>query len=248
MLTIDFKRINIQKNDVILDLGCGEGRHALGAKITHPNALVIGLDLSFKDLQEAKNRHNNFCVDHEKSTTFDSGFIYSQGNAYQLPFSDMSIDHIICSEVLEHIDDYESVLDEISRIIKPGGTLNISVPRHWPERVCWYFSKAYHSVPGGHLRIFKSKELKAHIKKRTFSYLTMHWAHALHSPYWWLRCLFWHKDEKQQHWLVQQYHKLLVWDLVQKPWLTQKLEKCLNPIMGKSVVMYFKKPTVKTHD
>ncbi|HOY24266.1 MAG TPA: SAM-dependent methyltransferase, partial [Cellvibrio sp.] len=36
----------------------------------------------------------------------------------------------------------------------------------------------------------------------------------------------------------------LVWDLMQKPWITQTLEKLLNPVLGKSVVMHFRKDDI----
>lgn len=39
--------------------------------------------------------------------------------------------------------------------------------------------------------------------------------------------------------LVDYYHKLLVWDLMKKPKVTRITEKLLDPVMGKSVVMYF---------
>ncbi len=65
-----------------------------------------------------------------------------------------------------------------------------------------------------------------------------HGAHALHVPYWWLQCLFWAKRESSK--IVKAYHKLLVWDLLNKPWITQVIDKILNPVMGKSIVMYFK--------
>jgi len=41
---------------------------------------------------------------------------------------------------------------------------------------------------------------------------------------------------------VKAYHKLLVWDLMNRPWLTRALDAVLNPLMGKSVVLYFTKP------
>jgi len=40
---------------------------------------------------------------------------------------------------------------------------------------------------------------------------------------------------------VRTYHKLLVWDLLKRPRITQLLERWMNPVMGKSVVMYFRK-------
>ena len=60
----------------------------------------------------------------------------------------------------------------------------------------------------------------------------------MHSPYWWLKCAFWGQDNNP---LVKSYHKLLVWDLLDRPLLTRTIERGLNPVMGKSVVMYFQK-------
>jgi hypothetical protein len=123
--------------------------------------------------------------------------------------------------------------------LKPGGLFCASVPRTWPEQICWYFSTAYHSVEGGHLRIFAASELRGEIEAQGFSFLRRHWAHALHSPYWWMKCIAW--ENQDQNWLIKQYHRFLVWDLMDRPWLTRALETVLNPLMGKSVVLYFRK-------
>jgi SAM-dependent methyltransferase len=147
---------------------------------------------------------------------------------------------VICSEVLEHIPNYASFLDEIHRVLKPGGLFAVSVPRYFPEWVCWQLSDAYHEVEGGHVRIFRTGELKQRIQNLGMKFLTRHWAHSLHVPYWWLKCLFWKNAD--EHFLVTQYHRLLVWDLMHRPWLTQALDRLLNPLLGKSVVMYFRQP------
>ena len=60
---------------------------------------------------------------------------------------------------------------------------------------------------------------------------------ALPQSYWWLKCLFWNRAE--DHPLVKAYHRFLVWDLMKRPLLTRALEAILNPVMGKSVAMYF---------
>jgi hypothetical protein len=52
-----------------------------------------------------------------------------------------------------------------------------------------------------------------------------------------LKCLFWRQDP--QHPWVDAYHRFLVWDLMENPWLTRWLDKLLNPILGKSIVMYY---------
>lgn len=236
VLTVNLAELNIQPYERVLDLGCGEGRHTVGVNYYASEALVFGVDLNFADIQAAKSKHQAFVQ--------NTNYIYVQADGFNLPFGDESFDHIICSEVLEHIEDYAAVLVEIQRLLKPKGNLCISVPRAWPERICWKLSAEYYLVPGGHVRIFDVGELKTSVSNLGFQLYKYHWAHALHAPYWWLRCLFWRKEESQQHLLVKMYHRFLVWDMMKKPWFSQTLEKLLNPWFGKSTVLYFKKHAV----
>jgi len=233
MLTINFKDILLNAGDIVLDLGCGEGRHVINAYL-HGDVLALGVDLSLRDLSTAKQRFAPFAQDGDKN------FCLQQADATRLPFADESIDKIICSEVLEHIENYQGVLREINRVLKPNGILAVSVPRAWPERICWWLSAAYHQVEGGHIRIFNGRKLRQEIESLQLQFTKRHWAHALHSPFWWLKCLWWKTQDESR--IIKLYHRLLVWDLMQRPWLTQTLEKFLNPLLGKSVVMYFKKP------
>lgn len=234
MQTVDFRHFPLETGDVVLDLGCGEGRHVISAYI-EGDVQSVGVDLSLADLQTTRDKFADF---HEPDNAAKS-FALSSANALALPFADNSFDKVICSEVLEHIPDYQGALKEIQRVLKPGGLFCASVPRTWPEKICWSLSDAYHQVVGGHLRIFRARNLRGEIEGLGFHHFHRHWAHALHAPYWWLQCLFW--DTKEDNWLVAQYHRFLVWDLMDRPAFTRILERLLNPIMGKSVVMYFRK-------
>jgi len=69
-----------------------------------------------------------------------------------------------------------------------------------------------------------------------------HHAHALHSPYWWLKCAVGVQDD--EHPLATTYHKLLVWDIMRKPAVTQLADRALNPLIGKSLVVYASKASV----
>lgn len=231
MLTINFKRLGFKDGDKLLDLGCGEGRHLIHACLEH-NIQGVGVDLSRRDLQITLDRFAPFAGYNPKSD-----FFIQQADATQLPFADDSFDKIICSEVLEHIENYHGVLCEIKRVLKPSGILAISVPRAWPEKICWSLSSAYHQVEGGHIRIFNACELRNHVDKMGFKHTHKYWAHALHTPFWWLKCLWWDSQDSSR--TIKFYHRLLVWDLMHKPWITQTLEKMLNPLLGKSVVMHF---------
>ena len=234
MQTVDFRRFPLNPGDRVLDLGCGEGRHVISAYL-EARVESIGVDLSVSDLQTTREKFRDF----EQVDDPDRLFALASANALELPFADNSFDKVICSEVLEHIPDYRGALAEIQRVLKPGGLFCASVPRRWPEKVCWALSSAYHQVPGGHIRIFRARELRGDIEGLGFKHYYRHWAHALHAPFWWLKCLFWKTQDS--NWLVAQYHRLLVWDLMEKPAFTRVLEACMNPVVGKSVVMYFRK-------
>lgn len=234
MQTVDFEHFPLYAGDVVLDLGCGEGRHVISAYIEE-DVHAFGVDLCHGDLAATREKFAPF----DESGNSAKSFGLSQANALELPFADNTFDRVICSEVLEHIPDYRAVLGEIQRILKPGGLFCASVPRRWPEKICWALSTAYHEVEGGHIRIFAARELREQIEARGFDHYYRHWAHALHAPFWWLKCMFW--DTQDSNWLIRQYHRFLVWDLMDRPLFTRILERVLNPMLGKSVVMYFRK-------
>ena len=234
--TIDQQYLGLKPQDLVLDLGCGEGRHTISLGLCE-FITTIGLDLSAKDLRTAKMRLNDFSF---ADPPDQLPVCFTQGTGDQLPFADGTFDKVICSEVLEHIHDYEAFLKEIKRVIRPGGVFAVSVPAAFPEWVCWKLSNAYHEVEGGHVRIFSASELNHAIERLNFKRYQSHRAHALHVPYWWLKCLLWRSDP--QHKLVQLYHRFLVWDLMENPWISRWLDRLLNPLLGKSIVMYYTFP------
>ena len=234
MQTIRFKNLNLSNDEFLLDMGCGEGRHSIGAYI-ETQANILGLDLSMKDLKIAQKRLNDFDTSNIKSVCQ-----FGEADIVSIPLLDSSLDAVICSEVLEHVNSPQESIKELIRVLKPGGVLALSVPRYMPELICWKLSKEYSKTPGGHVRIFKHQQLKKLGINNGLEYQSFHWAHGLHSPYWWLQCLFW--KTKETSYIVNLYHKLLVWDLMKKPLLTKIFEAILQPLIGKSLVMYFKKP------
>ena len=216
MLTVDYDRLGLRTGDLVLDVGAGTGRHAREA--ARRGARVIALDLRAGDLRTAEGAH------------------LVQGDALALPFPDATFDHLIASEVLEHIPQDAAAISELRRVLKQGGRLAVSVPRWFPERVCWALSEEYHSNPGGHVRIYRASELRAKLEAGGLAFLGRHHAHALHTPYWWVKCAVGPADER--HPLPRLYHRFLVWDLMRKPRLTRGAERALNPVLGKSVVLY----------
>ncbi len=234
MNTIKYKKLNLESDQLLLDMGCGEGRHSIGA-LLETSANVIGLDLSFKDLSIANSRLNDFDL-----SNLDTFCTFGVGNINSIPLESASLDAVMCSEVLEHVDSPEESIQELIRVLKPGGVMALSVPRYLPELICWKLSKDYSKTPGGHIRIFRHNQLKNLGINNGLEYQSFHWAHGLHSPYWWLQCLFW--KTRETSYIVKLYHRLLVWDLMKRPLFTKILEAILQPLIGKSLVIYFKKP------
>jgi SAM-dependent methyltransferase len=153
-----------------------------------------------------------------------------------LPFGNGVFDKIIVAEMLEHIPDDQRAMAEVARVLKPGGVAAVTVPAWLPERVCWALSDAYHEVPGGHVRIFTRAELTTKLSRAGLRVLGGHHAHGLHSPYWWLKCAVGVGND--DHPAVRGYHQMLVWDIMKRPALTRYAEAALNPLLGKSLVLY----------
>lgn len=236
MLTVDFDRLGIGPSSKVIDVGCGAGRHAFEAY--RRGADVVAFDRDEAELRSVDTILRAMAEAGEAPAGASAKVVV--GDALKLPYADETFDCVIASEILEHIPHDDVAIAELIRVLKAGGTLAVSVPRWLPERVCWLLSDEYHANEGGHVRIYRASELRGKIARDGMELTHTHHAHALHSPFWWLKCAV--GVENTDHPAVTAYHKLLVWDLMQRPKVTQLAESLLNPLVGKSVAMYFVKP------
>jgi ubiquinone/menaquinone biosynthesis C-methylase UbiE len=232
LLTVDFARFPIQPGDRVLDLGCGGGRHAFEAY--RHGARVVAADLDLKELPPVTGMFTAMRAEGEAGPPAAGAALAA--DATRLPFGDGSFDAVIASEILEHIPDDAAAFAEIARVLRPGGTVVVTVPAWLPERICWALSSEYHDVPGGHVRIFTRAEVTAKLTAAGLTPAGGHHAHGLHSAYWWLKCAVGVHDDA--HPAVRAYHRLLVWDIMRGPALTRLSEAALNPLIGKSLVLY----------
>ncbi len=237
MLTVRYERLGLQPGDRLLDLGAGFGRHAFEA--AKRGAKVVAFDYADVELKEVRNTFGAMADGGQVSTDSLQGTV--RGNATSLPFVDGSFDRIIVSEVLEHIQDDVAAISEMTRTLRPGGVLAATVPTWMPEKINWMLSDEYHApfVEGGHVRIYTATELKAKLRAAGLEVQGQHHAHALHSPYWWLKCAV--GPTNDDHALVRRYRELLEWDIMKAPRSMRLADKLLNPMLGKSLVVYARK-------
>ncbi len=232
MLTVDFDRLGVRPGSRLLDLGSGPGRHAFEA--FRRGAHVVCADLLEADLRQALGTLGAMAEAGQAPAAARFGAV--RADALRLPFPDGAFDHVVVSEVFEHIPDDARAMREVARVLRPGGSAAVSVPRWFPEQVCWALSDDYHGNPGGHVRIYRAADLRAKLEATGLRVVGTSHAHALHAPYWWLKCACGVRNESA--FLPRQYHRLLVWDIVRPNPALRRLERGLNPLLGKSFVAY----------
>ena len=232
MLTVDFDRLGVRPGDRVLDMGCGAGRHAF--ELYRRGADVVAFDQDADELSSVSDMFAAMRAEGQVPAGAEADV--KQGDALQLPFANDEFDRVVAAEVLEHIPDDRRAIGELVRVLRPGGTLAVTVPSWLPERVCWALSREYHEVPGGHVRIYTRAELAGKLARAGLVVTGGHHAHGLHAPYWWLKCAVGVGNDA--HPAVRGYHKMLVWDIMRGPALTRYTEAALNPLIGKSMVLY----------
>jgi ubiquinone/menaquinone biosynthesis C-methylase UbiE len=236
VLTVDFAQFPVDPGDRVLDMGCGAGRHAFA--LYRRGAHVTALDM---DEAELAGVAGMFAAMQEQGEAPEGATATAvRGTAYALPFEDGAFDRVVCSEVLEHLHEDSRAMRELVRVLRPGGLMAVTVPRWGPELVCWALSSAYHEVEGGHVRIYRGSELTRRLTATGLEPVGGHHTHALHAPYWWLKCAVGVDDADNP--LVKAYHRLLVWDMMSAPRITRWTERLLDPVIGKSLVVYLRKP------
>lgn len=232
MLTIDYSLLGVKPGERILDAGCGSGRHSYEAY--KRDCIVYALDMG------EENVGNTGCLLRDMDGHGGpGGWIALRADATNLPFDDGSFDKVVCSEVLEHVPDDQRAMSELVRVLKDDGQLAVSVPTRFSETIYWKLSKDYSQQPGGHIRIYKKGDVVKLLERHGLRVWATRRKHALHTPYWLLRCLFGINRDNAS--IPSLYHRFLVWDLKTKTRPVRLLDSSLNRFMAKSLVFYASK-------
>ena len=231
MLTVNFRRIPLEKGDRVLDAGCGEGRHTF--ECFRHECAVLGMDLSYQSLLKARYVLGQM----EKRKEAKGRVLLLRGDALRFPFADETFDKIICSEVIEHVKDDREGVVELARILSVGGKIAITVPTRLTEHVYDLLSKEYFQTPGGHVRKVIPHVLARYMEENGLRVYAVGFAHAFHFPYWMLRCIF--GLHRENAWIPAVYKKILYYCLFSRP--LRFLEKLCNYFFPKSIIIYAQK-------
>ncbi len=113
---------NLQENDVLLDVGCGDGFIAFGALQRMPSLHAVFLDISPALLQRAR------ILAREGGILSRCRFLV--GSATALPLPEASVDVVTLRSVLIYVRDKARAFQEFYRVLKPGGRLSLFEPVH----------------------------------------------------------------------------------------------------------------------
>jgi ubiquinone/menaquinone biosynthesis C-methylase UbiE len=114
-----FPLLDLQKDNIILDAGCGIGLYSL--TLAKKGYKVHGIDADKEKINSAKKLAHSLNMDTD-IVSFDTA------DLCQLPIKSKTYDRISCSEVIEHIKDDDMAVSELARVLKKGGILVLSVP------------------------------------------------------------------------------------------------------------------------
>jgi dolichol-phosphate mannosyltransferase len=148
----------IAQEGPVLDVGCGSSRIL---EVLPPGS--AGVDILLRKLRYARK--------------FPTSLV--QGSGFSLPFEDGAFPCILCSQVIEHVPKTSSILDELFRVLKPGGRLVLGTPDYdrwewvWMERLYGWFA------PGGyadeHITHYTRRDLVHHFQGRGFTLEAVHY-------------------------------------------------------------------------
>ena len=219
---------------LVLDAGAGFGRHAF--ELARRGYRTVALDHAADEVAATRATFAAMAETGEVEDKHVVGVL--RGDATALPFPDGCFDAVITSEVLEHIPDDVGALAELRRVLRRGGVLAVTVPSWLPEKINWMLSDDYHApaAVGGHVRIYSATELKAKLRAAGLDVVGSHHAHALHSPYWWLKCAV-GVDRRRPS---ARAPLPPVPRVGHRPpaALDRIAERLLSPVLGKSLVLY----------
>jgi ubiquinone biosynthesis O-methyltransferase len=126
----------------VLDIGCGDG--VLTYELARGGADVVGIDTEEHGLAFAEENLKR------ENANGNLKYAFKNASAYDMPFESESFDCVVCTEVIEHVQDPERLVREAHRVLKKGGQVILTTPYRLTE----------HPLDPHHVREYFPEELK----------------------------------------------------------------------------------------
>lgn len=173
-----FRGVKISSDDVVVDVGCGAGVNSVFC--ARHGARVHAVDREPQLIRAMRAR---------LAVEGDGAHTARVSDANPLPFEDGMATRVICTEVLQHVDDPQQMLAELYRIGGPGAIYLLSVPGALQESLQEkVLPPAYAEQPGGALRVVDHDEFSQWVTDAGMV-LVEHTQHGFFWSIWW--ALFW---------------------------------------------------------
>lgn len=224
-----FRGIHVGPDDVIVDVGCGDSGN--GFYCAQRGAHVIAVDIDPKVLAVVKSRIAQ--IDPALCTTHVS-------DANPLPLANETATRVICTEVLEHVEDPDQLLAELFRVGKPGARYLLSVPGSLNENMQKCVAPPQYFERPNHIRIIDKQQFSDMVT-RSGLIIEEQTQHGFFWSVWW--ALYWACEVD----LSDPSHPILdhwteAWERVLKLPRGHELKRQLDSFMPKSQIIIASKP------
>lgn len=158
IMEVIYQLVESTNPKAVLDAGCGEGFVSQYLAMRNGSMSITGVDVQPQAIEFAEKN-------------FGETVNYRLGSLYALPFSDNSFDTVVCSQVLEHLDDVETAMAELKRVARRF--VVITVPREPYFKLVNDFARAIRfSDDPGHVNFWTSSDFQkfmgVHFKQPRF--------------------------------------------------------------------------------
>ncbi|VVN97913.1 class I SAM-dependent methyltransferase [Pseudomonas fluorescens] len=227
-----FKGFEIRADDIVLDVGCGDGGnvHFCGMR----GAKIIIADIDAAKVEATRQRLSDTPAREVQCVVSDCN---------PLPLADGTATRVVSTEVIEHVDDPAQFLSELVRVGKPGALYLLSVPHPSSENLQKDIAAPEYFQKPNHIRVISEEQFKQMVSDAGLEVLS----HDQYGFYWslWMM-LFWEAKvdfANPDHPLLN--HWADTWRAVLESPRGAVIKQALDAVVAKSQVIIARKPVVE---